>query len=392
MSEEEKRAKKKVRRARGEGSLHRRNDGRWAGSFLTEEGKRVTVYGKSQQEALEKLRKSQYDYQQGLLATGPRQTPAHYLEHWLEEVHKPAIKLTTYAKYRRVIDRHILPELGHLQLKKLTPEHLERLYAKKTREGLSASMVRHIHVILHEALEQATRKRYLAQNVSDLVGDLPRIKRREAKIITREQAQRLIAAAKGTQLEAIVILAITTGMRHGEIIGLCWYDINDEERYLSVRRTVTRLSGVKDRFQGRFEVTSPKTEGGQRTIMLADIALRALQEQRLRQQEARVKAGEKWQEHGLVFANTQGGYLNPDYLLDQFHRLLEHAGLPRMRLHDLRHSAATILLGKGTHPKLVQELLGHSSIDITMDIYSHVLPSMQHDMMEKWDDFLRESE
>jgi integrase len=390
MSEEEKRAKKKVRRARGEGSLHRRNDGRWAGSFLTEEGKRVTVYGKSQQEALEKLRRSQYDYQQGLLATGPRQSLAQYLEHWLEEVHKPAIKLTTYAKYRRVIDKHILPEIGHMQLRKLTPEHLERLYAKKTREGLSASMVRHIHVILHEALEQATRKRYLAQNVSDLVGDLPRIRRREAKIITREQAKLLIAAAKGMQLEAIVILAITTGMRHGEIIGLSWHDINVEEHYLSVKRTVTRLSGVKDRFAGRFEVTSPKTEGGQRTILLADIVMQALQEQRLRQQEARVKAGEKWQEHDLVFTNTHGGYLNPDALLAQFHQLLEKVGLPRMRLHDLRHSAATILLGKGTHPKLVQELLGHSSIDITMDIYSHVIPSMQHGMMEKWDDFLRE--
>jgi integrase len=345
MSEEEKRAKKKVRRARGEGSLHKRNDGRWAGSFITEEGKRITVYGKSQQEPLEKLRKAQYDYQQGLLATGPRQTLAQYLE---------------------------------------------RLYAKKTREGLSASMVRHIHVILHEALEQAVRKRYLAQNVSNLVGDLPRIKRREAKIITREQAQRLIAAAKGTQLETIVILAITTGMRHGEIIGLHWLDINVDERCLSVRRTVTRLSGVKDRFQGRFEVTSPKTEGGQRTILLADITMQALQEQQVRQEEARLKAGEKWQERGLVFSNTHGSYLNPDALLAQFHRLLEEAGLPRMRLHDLRHSAATILLGKGTHPKLVQELLGHSSIDITMDIYSHVIPSMQHDMIEKWDDFLGE--
>ena len=200
MSEEEKKAKKKVRRARGEGSLHKRNDGRWAGSFNTEEGKRITIYGKSQQEALEKLRKAQYEYQQGLLATGPRQSLAQYLEHWLEEVHKPAVKLTTYAKYRRVIDKHILPEIGHLQLRKLTPEHLERLYAKKTREGLSASMVRHIHVILHEALEQAVRKRYLAQNVSNLVGDLPRIKRREAKIITREQAQRLIAYPSGEPL------------------------------------------------------------------------------------------------------------------------------------------------------------------------------------------------
>ena len=122
--------------------------------------------------------------------------------------------------------------------------------------------------------------------------------------------------------------------------------------------------------------------------MLADIAMRALKEQQFRQQEARLRAGEKWQEHGLVFCNTHGTYLSPDALLAQFHRLLEKARLPRMRLHDLRHSAATILLGKGTHPKLVQELLGHSSIDITMDIYSHVIPSMQYSMMEKWDDFL----
>ena len=222
------------------------------------------------------------------------------------------------------------------------------------------------------------------------MADLPRIKRREAKIITREQAQRLIAAAKGTQLETIVILAITTGMRHGEIIGLSWHDINVEEHYLSVRRTVTRLSGVKDRFAGRFEVTSPKTEGGQRTIMLASVVMQAMKEQQVRQEAARLKAGEKWQEHGLVFCNTYGSYLNPDALLAQFHRLLEKVGLPRMRLHDLRHSAATILLGKGTHPKLVQELLGHSSIDITMDIYSHVIPTMQRDLMEKWDDFLKE--
>lgn len=390
MSEFEKRAKKKVRRARGEGSLHRRNDGRWAGSFITEEGKRINVYGKSQQEALEKLRKAQYDYKQGVLVTGPRQTLAQYLEHWLEEVHKPAIKLTTYAKYRRLLDNHILPEIGHIQLRKLSPEHLERLYAKKTREGLSASIVRHIHVIIHKALEQAVRKRYVGQNVSDLVGGLPRIKRREATTLTKEQVLQLIASAKGTQLETVVTVAITTGMRHGEIIGLQWQDIDFDGHCLHVRRTITRLSGVKGRFQGRFEETSPKTERGKRTIMLADIALQSLKEHQARQQKARFQAGEKWRELGLVFSNTSGGYMNPDVLLAQFHRLLEKAGLPRMRLHDLRHSAATILLGRGTHPKLVQELLGHSSIDITMDIYSHVLPSMQQDLVEKWEDFLGE--
>ncbi len=379
------------RRGKGEGSIYpdKKND-RWVGSFYTENGERRYVYGKTQEEAREKLRAAQHADKQGMLSTGPQQSMKQFLEHWLEDVHKPAIKLTTYAKYRRVLDNHILPEIGHIQLKKLTPEHLERLYAKKTREGLSASMVRLIHVILHEALDQAVRKRYVGQNVSNLVGDLPRIKHYEVKTLTKEQVVQLIAEAKGTQWETIVLVAITTGMRHGEIRGLRWQDIDFDGHCLHVRRTVTRLAGIKGRFQGRFEETSPKTEGGKRMIMLPDIVLRSLKEQQTRQKEARLKGAEKWQEGGLVFSNTHGGYINPDILMAQFHRLLEKAGLPRMRLHDLRHSAATILLGNKTHPKLVQELLGHSSIDITMDIYSHVLPSMQQEIMEQWNDLLGE--
>jgi integrase len=382
---------KSKRRGKGEGSIYpdKKNE-RWVGSFYTEDGERRYVYGKTQEEAREKLRAAQHADRQGTLATGPQQTVKQFLEHWLEEVHKPAIKLTTYARYRLLLDNHVLPEIGHIQLKKLTPEHLERLYAKKTKEGLSASSVRHIHVVIHEALNQAVRKRYVGQNVSNLVGDLPRIKRYEVQTLTKEQVVQLIAAARGTQWEALVIVAITTGIRHGEIRGLRWQDIDFDGHCLHIRRTVTRLAGIKGRFEGRFEETSPKTEGGKRMIILPDIVLRALKGHQARQQEDRVKAGEKWQEQGLVFCNTRGGYVNPDILLAQFHRLLEKAGLPRMRLHDLRHSAATILLGNNTHPKLVQELLGHSSIDITMDIYSHVIPSMQQDNMKQWDDLLGE--
>ena len=187
------------RRGKGEGSIYsdKKND-RWVGSFYTEDGKRRYVYGKTQEEAREKLRAAQHEDKQGMLATGPMQTMKQFMEHWLEEVHKPAIKLTTYAKYRRVLDKHIIPEIGQIQLKKLKPEHLERLYAKKTKEGLSASSVRHIHVIIHEALNQAVRKRYVGQNVSNLVGNLPRIEKYEAQTLTKEQILQLIAAAKGS--------------------------------------------------------------------------------------------------------------------------------------------------------------------------------------------------
>lgn len=379
------------RRGKGEGSIYpdKKND-RWVGSFYNEDGERRYVYGKKQEEVIEKLRAAQQEDKQGMLATGPKQTMQHFMEHWLEEVHKPALKLTTYTKYRRMLDKHILPEIGHIQLKKLKPEHLERLYAKKTRAGLSASSIRVMHVMIHEALSQAVRKRYIGQNVSNLVGDLPRIEKHEIQTLTKEQFLLLLAAAKGTQWEALVAVAITTGIRHGEIRGLRWLDIDFEGRCLHIRRTVTRLAGVRGHFQGRFEETSPKTERGKRMIMLPAAVLQMLKEHRTRQMEMRLKAGERWRERGLVFCNTYGEYINPDILLAQFHRLLEKAGLPRMRLHDLRHSAATILLRSKTHPKLVQEMLGHSSIDVTLDIYSHSMPSMQEDIAEQWNELLQD--
>ena len=378
------------RRARGEGSLHPRKDGRWAGTFTTDEGKRVTIYGKTQQEALEKLRQAQYKYKQGLLVTGPQQLMGQLLDHWLEEVHKPTIKLTTYAKYRRLLDNHIIPEIGRIQLRKLTPERLEQLYTKKTNEGLSASVVRNIHIVIHEALDQAVRKKYVAQNVSNLVDGLPRVSKYEAQVLTKEQAQQLLKALQGSQLETFVMLAITTGMRHGEMLALEWQDIDFRMHSLSIRRIVSRLSGIEGRYKGRYEVSEPKTKKSQRNILLPEIVLQSLKAHRVHQKEACSKAGEKWQDRNLVFCNTTGGYINPDVILAHFHKAVEQAGLPRMRIHDLRHSAATILLSAGAHPKLVQELLGHSSIDITMDVYSHVLPPMQRGMMDGWNDLLGE--
>jgi Phage integrase family len=191
------------------------------------------------------------------------------------------------------------------------------------------------------------------------------------------QAQHLLAVIKGHNLEALITLTLTTGMRHSELTGLQWSDIDFDEGSLSIRRTVNRLG----RYQ--FVEGEPKTEQSRRKIMLSSFVLQRLKEHHVRQKEARLKAGTSWQDGNLVFCNRRGGFLHPDVLLRQFHKLLDEASLPRMRLHDLRHSAATILMAMKVPIKVIQELLGHSNITTTLNVYGHVLPSMQDEVVDK---------
>ena len=189
--------------------------------------------------------------------------------------------------------------------------------------------------------------------------------------------------AKGGRLEALLTLAVATGMRRGEILALRWSDIDFGEGSLQVRHTVNRA--------GKYGILehAPKTEKSKRRIMLPRFVLDVLKKQRDHQDQLRLQAGSTWQDLNLVFSTDAGNFVEGTDLNRRFKRLLKEAGLPDMRFHDLRHSAATILLGKGVHPKLVQELLGHSQMSITMDRYSHVLPSMQRDMMKGLDDLYK---
>jgi integrase len=369
-------------RGHGEGSIYyRKSDDRWVASFLLEDGKRKYLYGKTRREAYEKLQKALQEQQQGILAVGPQQTMKHYLEHWLENVHKPTIRLSSYTRYRKILNTHILPALGHIQVQKLSAQHLQELYASKLKEGLSPKTIKLIHVVLHKALENAVDVNIIARNVADIAAkSLPREPRHEIQPLTIEQAQKLLEVARGHRLEALIILAVTTGMRRGELIGLCWSDIDFHEKSLYVRRTVDRISG------NGYVKSEPKTASGRRKIFLPPFVIEALKQHRTRQEVARLKAGSEWKDPDLVFCNTHGGFSHPVHLYEMFQHLLEDAGLPRMRFHDLRHSAATILMAMGIHAKVVQELLGHSNITMTLNIYSHVLPSLQKEAMEKWDD------
>jgi len=371
-----------ARRGHGEGSIYQRSDGRWAASITLEGRKRKTLYGKTRKEVQEKLRVAQNEQKQRLLTLGPQQMLKQYLEYWLEEVHRPTIRVGSYVGYRRVLDNHLIPILGHIQLQKLTPQDVQSLYTQKLKEGLSSRTLRTTHAILHKALDDAVRWKFVAQNMCDLVSP-PRLTKHEIQTLTQEQARKLLEVARGHRLEALLTVAVATGMRRGELLGLRWQDIDVANKSLYIRRTVNQYPSF-----GYVE-NEPKTARSRRKIILPEFVLDALERHRAHQSVIRLKAGSAWHERGLVFCNTLGDYQNTQYLGMLFRALLKEAGLPRIRFHDLRHSAATLLLSMGVHPKVVQELLGHSNISMTMDTYSHVLPSMQQEAMDKLNDLFQ---
>jgi integrase len=256
---------------------------------------------------------------------------------------------------------------------------LPSLLSSYFRETNSLRRVRGLHSLLHSALENAVKWNLVGRNVCDLVSP-PVPKRHEIQPLTPEQAQRLLRAAREHKLETLLTLALATGMRRGELLGLRWQDIDFEVGCLHVRHSVGRV--------GRYGMikSEPKTQRGRRKIMLPAFVLEALRQHQQQQHAAREEAGSDWQEKDIVFAGRNGKYFDLNGLDYHFKRLLKSAGLPNIRFHDLRHSAATILLSMGVHPKVVQELLGHSNISITLDIYSHVLPSIQQEAMNKLDD------
>ena len=369
-------------RGKGEGSIYRRKDGRWGADITIEGRKRKTLYGKTREEVAEKLHAAQVEKRQGLLRTGPKLTVENYLNYWLEEIHRPKVKLSSYALYRRHLDNHIIPALGHMQLQKLTADHVQAFCSKLQKEGLSAVTIRHLYTILHKALKDAVRLKRLAINVCDTVTP-PRLTRHEMQSLTSEEAQRLLEAARGHRLESLLTLALATGMRLGEILALCWTDIDFEGRTLQVRHTVDYIKG--------FGITEsePKTKSSRRTIMLPQFVVNVLKQHRIDQLGERLKAGVDWQEQGLVFPTSRGTYFHRSNLYPQFKRILKGANLPDMRFHDLRHSAATILLSMGVPAKVVQEILGHSNIATTLGVYGHVFPAMQRAAMDSMDKLFR---
>jgi integrase len=384
---ERKKRKRGGRRAHGTGSVFQRADRKgkqWVAQIVLENGKTRQRYFWTQAEAADALNEMLYEHRHGTLITEKDQTMKQHFERWLE-VHKSKIRWATYLGYRRILNNHILPTLGHLSLQQLSARDLDEFYAQKLEEGLSPISIKNIHLVIHMALKQAVRWRLVARNVSEDVSPPRDTQSHQRQTLTPEQAQKLLAAAKGHRLEAMLTLALAIGIRRGELLGLQWQDIDFKHKCLHVQRSANRLPGG-------YCVTDPKTASGKRTITLPQFVLEALGQHRIRQLEAKLKAGSAWEEHDLVFCNIYGRFLNSASLQVLFSKLLKKAQLPHMRFHDLRHSAATILLAMGVPIKVVQELLGHKDINTTLNVYGHVLASMQQEAMDKLDDLFGKGE
>ena len=291
-----------------------------------------------------------------------------FLSSWLESV-EHSLRPRTYQRYEQYVRIQAIPNIGRIQLARLTPQHLQTMYAKCLESGLSSTSVAHLHAVLHRALKQATQWGLVARNVATLVTP-PRIRRQEMQALSPEQVRLLLETARGNRLEALYVLAVTTGMRHGELLALRWSDVDLDKGLLRIRATLQR-SGEN------FILSEPKTGRSRRQVELTEVAVAALNRHRSAQAEERLQAV-AWEDNDIVFANQVGRPLDQGHLLRRsFYPLLAEAGLSRCRFHDLRHTAATLMLAEGIHPKIVSEMLGHSNIAITLDLYSHVTPTMQ---------------
>jgi integrase len=365
------------KRGHGEGSIYQReSDGRWVAVLSLPNGKRRYLYGKTRREVARQLASAQRDLQDGLPAGDGRQTLATYLTGWLETIRPPELAESTWRRYDEHVRHHLIPGLGHIKLAQLTPQQIQQLYTDLQREkGLASTTVHHTHAVLHRALEVAMRYGLVARNVASLV-KAPRMRESDIHPLNRDETRAYLAAARGHRSEALVTLAIATGMRQGELLALHWRDVDIEQPNAPGRLSVTANLYLRNKVA---LIKAPKTKGSRRSIAFAAPVTEALRAHRTRQKAERLAAGPAWQEHDLVFSTPLGLPFSPRTAYYHHEVFLAAAGLPRISFHDLRHTAATLLLLQGVNPKIVSEMLGHASVSITLDIYSHVLPDMQQD-------------
>lgn len=368
----------------GSGSIKKEGN-RWRGDIMLgykADGSRnrVRVSGETRREVRDKLDQAIERHGNGLFPIGPIQTVAQFMSGWLDAVAKTSTEPRTYESYQDIVRLHVLPALGRIELEKLSPQHIQALYAEKLKT-LHPNTVRHIHTCLHAALETADRWRLITRNPCDLV-KAPKVPRRQTMALDPEQARAFIVALEGDPMEAYWIMALCTGLRPGEMRALHKADVDLEHRTIKLQRAYTRVRGV-----GQVEKSTKTDEA--RQIHLIDLAVAAVRRQLLRVKEMQLRAGPRWQDHDLVFPSAKGTPLNESDLYRRYWvPLVERAKLPAIRPYDLRHSFASLLLAAGATPKDVQALLGHANIGQTMDTYGHVFPTTQREAVQRLENLL----
>jgi integrase len=379
------------RRAHGEGGLFARNRGtakeRWVGRLTLEDGTRRDVYGRTQAEAKKKLDELKAQLAAGLAPTSERLTTGQFLTDWLQNTAKTSVRPGTFRGYETIVTNYLVPQLGRIPLVKLTPQDVQRFQnellrrpRRDSRGTVSSGTVTNARRVLGRALEQATAWRMIPRNPVRVV-DGPHVTRKEIMPLDPDQARELLAAIRGDRLEALYTVALALGLRRGEALGLKWSDVDLDDGLLHVRRSLQRA-------HGKLELLDVKTKKSRRTVSLPLFAIRALQKHRLRQEDERQAALDRWTETGLVFTSPFGAPLDPQIATRSFTRVLKRAGLPHQRFHDLRHACASLLLAQGLDLKVIQEILGHSTITITGNLYAHVMLGLKRHASAEMDALL----
>ena len=359
-----------TKRGQGEGSIWHRKDGRWVGAVSWGPGtdgrpRRKVVYGASKPEVHTKLLALLQEKEKGAPPPGERLTVESYLQGWLARK-EHQVQGKTYRTYRGLLIGHVIPVIGKQELSKLKHEHIEKVHSTARSKNLTDTSIHHLHTVLKCALTAAVREGRVGRNVAEQVKP-PRSAPSREPALTREQARRLVRAANHDPLGCLYILALTTGMRQGELLALKWREIDLRRKVLSVVGSLERVPS-----EG-LRIKEPKSAHSRRQIQLTRQAIEALSRHHAAQEAARAKAQEWWRDQDLVFTGAQGQPLDgPGMLRRSFYPFLERTGLPRIQFRDLRSSAATLISLEGVNPKEVADLLGHSDTSITLERYTRI--------------------
>lgn len=355
------------RRARGEGSLYKRDDGLWVGQLYLPTGKKKVKYGKTQKEVRDWLLEQKEAVSKGIYVDGKDLTLEAFLGQYMTSAANN-LRPKTIDSYNYLIQNHILPELGNIKLSQLRPDQIQNFYNGKINAGLSKRTVQYMHAVLHRSLNQALRWGLVFRNVADLV-DPPVPKKTTPVVFTVDQTRQFMEKIKGHRWEMIYLIAIGGGLREGEILGLYPSDI-------TVERGVVHISKAIQYLKGRgLVLTEPKTDSGKRMVSLPEFVL-----QPLKAYLDSLKANQTF-----LFETANNTPVSPRNLLRHYHSILQEMGLPIMPFHNLRHLSASLALKAGVNPKTVQQRLGHSTISLTLDTYSHLLPGVEEEAAQKID-------
>ncbi len=366
------------RAASGESSIYKDEDGRWHGYVsmgLKKNGRRDRrhVSGMRRADVVAKVRELERKRDAGTAgAAGKAPTVREWLEHWLDTIAARKVRPSTLVRYRQLVSNQLVPGIGHHRLDRLQPEHVEKLYSNLQERGLSPASVLQAHRVLSRALKVAMQRDKVARNVCALV-DAPSVERDEVRPLSGQDARCVLEAARGRRNAARWSVALALGLRQGEALGLTWDAVDLDAGTLAVRQALQRQPGKG------LVLVQPKSRAGRRTVALPGPLRDALRAHRAAQAAERIAAGSVWEDNDLVFCQENGRPLDPRSDHRAWRALLAEAKVRPARLHDARHTAASLLLQQGVPARVAMEILGHSQISLTLGTYSHVVPELAED-------------